>query len=199
MAIMLSEGSGLVGLARASVEAYVLGEELPGAGGAPLLSEERGVFVTINLAGNSVDKLRGCIGYPYPVLKLGEAVRSAAIAAASEDPRFPPLVRGDLLEVVFEVSVLTSPTEVGKDSRTELPSRVRLGVDGLIVSSGQGSGLLLPQVATEHGMDGQEFLSQACLKAGLQPDAWKEPSTRVLVFQAEAFAETEPRGEVARV
>jgi uncharacterized protein (TIGR00296 family) len=68
-----------------------------------------------------------------------------------------------------------------------------------MISRSYASGLLLPQVATEFGMDQVEFLSQACIKAGLPPGAWLDPATRVQVFQAEIFAETRPRGEVVRM
>ena len=96
---------------------------------------------------------------------------------------------------MVEVSVLTRPTPLEAKRRQDLPSKVRIGEDGLIISSQGQSGLLLPQVATEFGMDQVEFLSQACLKAGLPPDFWLEPGTEVQVFQAEVFAEKTPRGD----
>jgi uncharacterized protein (TIGR00296 family) len=55
---------------------------------------------------------------------------------------------------------------------------------------------LLPQVAPEWNWDAEEFLSNCCLKAGLQPDAWLDKGTQVEKFQAIIFEETEPNGEV---
>ncbi len=187
-------------LARQTVDAFVrLGDRklLPKTEG--WLSEKRGVFVTLNLTSGGQGRLRGCIGFPYPSKSLSEALQAAAIAAASEDPRFPPVQEGELESIVVEVSLLTAPEllEVGK--RQEMPLMVRVGEDGLIVSNSFTSGLLLPQVAVEHGMGPEEFLSQACMKAGLTPDSWLDPGTNVLRFQAEVFAEKSPRGEVARV
>ncbi len=165
---------------------------------SPPFSDLRGVFVTLNVAGTEQGRLRGCIGFPYPTKALGDAIQEAAVASATEDPRFPPVTPDELGSVVVEVSVLTPPQDLA-GPRHELPSKVRIGKDGLIVSQGYLSGLLLPQVATEFGMGQVEFLSQSCLKAGLPPDAWLDESTRVQVFQAEVFAETSPGGEVAGV
>jgi uncharacterized protein len=192
-------GTIAVRLARESIEARVGGKK---ANSAPLeekiFTEPRGVFVTINRAENSPDRLRGCIGFPYPVKPLGTAIREAAVAAATEDPRFPPVSQAELGSIIVEVSILTPPTPLTAQSPRELPSNVRIGTDGLIISRYGMSGLLLPQVATEFGMDQVEFLSQACLKAGLPPDSWLDRGTEVQTFQAEVFSETEPRGEVER-
>ena len=163
-----------------------------------IFSELRGVFVTLNLV-EGEERLRGCIGFPYPTYPLGRAIEEATVAAASEDPRFPPVAPGELDSIVVEVSVLTAPTELAAKDRRTLPSKVRTGTDGLIISNPFTSGLLLPQVATEFGQDPTDFQSQTCLKAGLPPDAWLDESTKVQVFQAEIFAEAKPGGEISRV
>ena len=172
--------------------------KLPQVPSEKFLSLFRGVFVTLNGPGSTEDRLRGCIGFPYPVKKLGVAVSEAAVAAATEDPRFPPVEPSELNSITVEVSILTPPADLDFPRR-QLPPHVRIGLDGLIISRPPESGLLLPQVATEFNLDQVEFLSQACLKAGLPPDAWLDPSTRVQVFQAEIFSERTPRGEIARI
>jgi uncharacterized protein (TIGR00296 family) len=193
------EGRLAVRLAREAVEGHIDGRRRPAANlDSGLFLEARGVFVTLNATSPVGNSLRGCIGFPFPVKRLGDAIREAAIAAASEDPRFPPVTREELGSILVEVSVLTPPEDFDAP-RKELPAHVRIGRDGLLVSDSQSSGLLLPQVATEFGMDQLEFLSQACMKAGLSPDAWLLPRTRVQVFQAEVFAEKSPRGEVVSV
>ena len=67
-----------------------------------------GVFVTLNNA----DGLRGCIGFPMPDKKLSHGIIDAAIAAATEDPRFSPVKINELNNIVFEVTVLTPPVEI---------------------------------------------------------------------------------------
>jgi uncharacterized protein (TIGR00296 family) len=200
MPLSLEDGKMAVSIARETLEAHVRGERTrPRRWTAPPFSEPRGVFVTLNLADPLKERLRGCVGFPYPARVLGDAISEATVAAASEDPRFPPVRPGELDGVVVEVSVLTPPQDLDSSRRQDLPSKVRIGEDGLIVSDQVHGGLLLPQVATEFGMNQMEFLSQACLKAGLLPDSWLDPRTKVQVFQAEIFAEASPRGEVVRV
>jgi uncharacterized protein (TIGR00296 family) len=80
----------------------------------------------------------------------------------------------------------------------EMPAHVTIGVDGLSIAQGAYRGILLPQVAVEEHFDAADFLSQACMKAGLLADAWLDPATRVYTFQAEVFAEVGPRGSVVR-
>lgn len=198
MPLSLEEGKTSVALARQTIDASATGKKPPRASQDGVFAERRGVFVTLNSVPARPDSLRGCIGFPYPVKFLRDAIVEAAVAAASEDPRFPPVRREELGSIVVEVSILTVPEPL-KAKPSELPSKIRIGVDGLIVSRGYQSGLLLPQVATEFGMDQTEFLSQACMKAGLQPDAWLDTGTQVQVFQAEIFAEENPRGNVVRV
>ncbi len=187
------EGKYLVRLARRSVEAGFDRSE-PDISDAPSATRELcGVFVTLSKMRGGEKDLRGCIGYPYPIKPLAEAVRDVAYAAAFEDPRFPPLEKRELGEVVVEVSVLTPPEAIEAK-----PSEVRVGKDGLIVKRGGRSGLLLPQVATEWRWDAEEFLCQCCAKAGLPQDAWCIPGTQVSRFQAIIFAEESPGGAVKR-
>ncbi len=200
MPLSIEEGRRAVNLARETLDAHVMGRK-PEAKAAPpgIFSELRGVFITINSDEPNPDRLRGCIGFPYPVKPLGRAIQEATMAAATEDPRFPPVSPGELGSVVLEVSILTKPEVIRTSKAIDLPSKVRIGVDGLIVSRFGLSGLLLPQVATEYSFDQTEFLSQTCMKAGLPPDSWLEEGTDVQAFQAEIFGEKSPRGEVVRM
>jgi hypothetical protein len=194
--LSLDDGKTAVRIARETLDAHVSGKQVkPGSWTGGTFSEHRGVFVTINLASSGPEKLRGCIGFPYPIKPLGRAIQEATIAASSEDPRFPPVTPEELDSVVLEVSILTQPKAIKASRPQDLPSMVRIGVDGLIVSRRGYSGLLLPQVATEYAMDQSEFLSQTCMKAGLLPDSWLDKDTEVQTFQAEIFGEKNPRGE----
>jgi uncharacterized protein (TIGR00296 family) len=189
-----------VRLARETLDAHVLRtRRAPRAKASGVLLEKRGVFVTLNTLEEGAPQLRGCIGYPEPIKPLAEAIQDVTVYA-SEDPRFPhPVTADELDEIVVEVSVLTLPRDLQAPSRRDLPAKIRLGVDGLIVSNSFTSGLFLPQVSTEQGWDQETFLSEACGKAGLPFDAWLDEGTKVQVFQAEIFAESSPRGDVVRV
>jgi uncharacterized protein (TIGR00296 family) len=64
-----------------------------------------------------------------------------------------------------------------------------VGRDGLVMKKGGREGLLLPQVAPEQHWDRMKFLEQTCLKAGLAPDAWKDPDTEIFAFTALVFGD----------
>ena len=170
----------LLGLARNSILVTLQkGRRLPVVESlSPLLREKRGTFVTLWM-----EALRGCIGFPYPVKALAEAVQEAAVGAAFQDPRFPPVRAEELNHIEMEISVLTVPKAIPV-------SQIQVGVHGLIVSRGTRSGLLLPQVAMEYHWDARTFLEQTCVKAGLPPDAWKE-KINLYAFEAQVFSETD--------
>jgi AmmeMemoRadiSam system protein B/AmmeMemoRadiSam system protein A len=169
----------LLHLAKAAVAAAA-GREAPTGGhsGNTKFETPRGVFVTLRKHG----ELRGCIGFIEPVAPLGQAIVQAATYAATEDPRFPPVKPAEVKDIKVEVSVLTPLREIS-DAR-----KVEVGRHGLVVSRGENRGLLLPQVPVENGWDRETFLEQACLKAGLPPDAWRR-GAKLFVFEAIVFGE----------
>ncbi len=185
-----AEGAELVRIARMAVQHYLDMQEVFEADKAGPLS---GVFVTLNYLARNVERLRGCIGFPRGYKPLYESVVEAAIAAATQDPRFPPVVSRELDKILFEVSVLTEPVE--------MPERkdIRLGRDGLILRWKNGSGLLLPQVPVGLGWDVEEYLANLCYKAGAPLDALSDPSSKLYRFHAEVFKEHSPGGAVTRL
>lgn len=154
----------------------------------------RGAFVTLKRYPDG--ELRGCIGYPLPVLPLAEAIDHLAVASASEDPRFRPLRPEEFDRITVEVSILTPPERIDAADPAARLASVEVGRDGLIVRARGASGLLLPQVAVEQGWNATEFLDATCEKAGLSADAWRRASTVIERFRAEIFSETEPNGAV---
>jgi uncharacterized protein len=137
-------------------------------------------FVTIFCKG----ELRGCLGRLAPEMSLPDLVSHLAQEVADSDPRFGPVRPEELNDISLEISVLTPEREI----RTA--SEIEIGRHGLIVEKGSRRGLLLPQVATEHGWDRDTFVAQACLKAGLANDAWQH-GARIFVFEAQVFGESD--------
>ncbi len=173
------EKADLLSLARAALTEFVGRRAIiEDRSGRAKFREPRGAFVTLTKAG----ELRGCIGYPEPVAPLGRTVIQAAILAASEDPRFPPVAPAELEALRIEISVLTPPREISN------PRAVRVGTHGLIIERDGRKGLLLPQVPVENGWDRETYLEQASLKAGLPRDAWRR-GARISVFEAIVFHE----------
>ena len=144
-----------------------------------------GVFVTLNNA----DGLRGCIGFPMPDKKLSHGIIDAAIAAATEDPRFSPVKLNELNDIVFEVTVLTPPVEITVNDPMEYLEKIKVGRDGLIISNSFSSGLLLPQVPVEYGWNVEEFLQHTCEKAGLEKDVWKNEKVKIEKFEGIVYKE----------
>ena len=153
-----------------------------------------GVFVTLN---NS-DGLRGCIGFPMPEKKLSHAIVEGAIAAATEDPRFPSVKTNELDDIMFEVTVLTPPVEIDVSDPMEYLEKIKVGRDGLIIRHSFSSGLLLPQVPVEYSWSTEEFLQHTCEKAGLARDTWKNESIKIEKFEGVIFKEETPNGAIVR-
>jgi AmmeMemoRadiSam system protein B/AmmeMemoRadiSam system protein A len=144
----------------------------------PALKQVQGAFVTLHKQG----QLRGCIGN-YGQEPLHETIVNMAVAAATEDPRFPPVTVPELAQIDIEISVLSPLQKVAS------ADDVVFGKHGVVVRKGYRQGVFLPQVA-EQMRDKDEFLSYLCAhKAGLPADAWKDPTTEILVFTADVFSE----------
>jgi AmmeMemoRadiSam system protein A len=169
-------------LARRAIEAALAGRPAPEIPAVPGAALYRGAFVTLEEEGGV---LRGCIGRVAGDRRLGEVIRSVAVSAAREDPRFPAVSPGELPRLRIEISVLSAPQRADPVA----PARLAIGRDGLLVRRDRALGVLLPQVATDHGLDAEGFLVAACRKAGLPPQSWREPGTEVFTFQADVFGE----------
>ena len=146
------------------------------------------VFVTLTDA----DELRGCMGTLDPGQPVAQAVAAAAMTATLDDPRFYPVEADELADLEVNVSILGLPVELA--AATDFVP----GLDGIVVERGPRLGLLLPEVATDHGWDGERMLAAVCRKAGLPEDAWREPETRCLVFRSVRFGGRVIEGTIAR-
>lgn len=144
------------------------------------LAERGGAFVTLHRRSH----LRGCIGQVGALEPLGLVVAECAVRSALEDPRFPAVEPEEVPELEIEISVLSpmEPIEHGQ---------IEIGRHGLLVVQGNRRGLLLPQVATERHWARERFLDETCVKAGLDREAWRDPSTHIFAFTAEVFSEAD--------
>ena len=186
MDISAADQEVLFRVARESLEAHLKGEKaaLPQAT-SQTLSQPSGVFVTLHRGG----RLRGCIGYLEAMKPLLAAVQEMAVAAAFQDPRFPPLRQDELADLDVEISVLSPMCQI------KHIEEIQVGRDGIYLERDPCRGLLLPQVATEYGWDRTTFLKQTCVKSGLPPDAWEDPATRIFIFSAKILHELPKKQE----
>ncbi len=167
----------LLGIARQAIAQALSGTGWQPAVPSPHLAEAHGAFTTLHLHG----RLRGCVGFVQSPRPLYQTVAQTAIAAAFNDPRFDPVSSDEAPLLKIEISVLSS-------LRPITVPEIEVGRHGLVVSHHFQRGLLLPQVAAEHGWDRETFVVETCLKAGLAPDAWRHGAT-LEAFTAEVFAE----------
>jgi len=176
------EKRSLLSRARQSIEFALSGGAAPSAGSlSGNLAALRGAFVTLHQRGH----LRGCIGRVVTLDPLATVVAECAAGAATQDPRFAPLQPQDVQELEIEISVLSHPRQIAA------PGELQPGIHGLLITRGRNRGILLPQVAEKHKWSREQFLEQTCRKAGLRPDDWKHPQTRIEVFTAEIFSEAQ--------
>ena len=152
----------------------------------PFLNVKGCLFVTLT----KNNHLRGCIGFVEPIYSLLDATKNASLSAAFNDPRFPPLTNNELQNIKIEISYLSPFEEIPAKTKEELLSSITLGTNGILLKKGFSSALFLPQVATEWGFSKEEFLTNLCVKAGLNAKAWQSPcEMEFYKFQVQLFKE----------
>lgn len=170
----------LLSIARTALELQLHDEtetlRMPDEG---FLHQVRGVFSTLKVAG----QLRGCIGQIEAEHPLYRVVPEMTVAAATRDPRFPPLSLQELEVTAISLSILSPPQLISDVSMIEV------GRHGLVISQGSRRGVLLPQVPVEWNWDLIEFLENTCRKAGLPPDAYRDANTTIAIFSTDSFEE----------
>jgi len=169
----------LLDAVRSYLEHKLLGTEHPQLSNDPYYDKELGLFVTLHIDG----MLRGCIGYIQGFKSLRNALFEMADAAAFQDTRFMPLREDELDQIEIEISILTELTEIADYHD------ITIGIDGIFLKHGMRQAVFLPQVAPEQGWDLETTLQHLSRKAGLPPNAYKDPKTKFEVFQADVFSE----------
>lgn len=180
---MLTEEQGhtLLDIARKNILHYLETRHmLPVKENPPIFAEKKGIFITLK----KHETLRGCVGFTDPVYPLINALLEASVSAAVRDPRFPPVTKKEMDKISLEITVLSPPEKI-----EPFPENITIGEDGLVVEKGMFKGVLLPQVPVEWEWEAEEFLCQACMKAGLSPDCWLDEETTIYTFQGQIFSE----------
>jgi AmmeMemoRadiSam system protein B/AmmeMemoRadiSam system protein A len=177
----LEEQKRLLEIARQSLETYMeKGEMIKVEEESPMLNKQMGAFVTLK----KHDQLRGCIGVFEPQIPLYQVVAETVLSSAFNDHRFTPVVKEELNELEYEISVLSPLKKVNSWENIEI------GKHGVKIVKGLKSGVFLPQVATENNWNLETFMNTLCeQKAGLPADCWKDSDTEIYVFTAQVFGE----------
>jgi uncharacterized protein len=177
----------LLELARLSIERSTAGNPLPEINLESYperLREDGASFVTLTQMG----QLRGCIGALEAYQPLVQDVCEHAQAAALEDYRFPPVRKEEVPLLHIEISVLTKPQVLEYQDASDLVSKLRPGVDGVILRDGMRRSTFLPQVWEKIPIP-ENFLSQLCMKMGTSAGLWKQKKLNVMTYQVVEFHE----------
>lgn len=148
-----------VQLARIAVESHLKGEAVDYKS-FPLKQAPSekvlGVFVTLL---DSEKKSRGCWGELYPGVGLKEAIINAAIGSVKRDYRYEPVKLSEIKDLKLQVTIVRRIEPVSSTKE------VNPLVNGMMVTSGGKSGILMPGEA----IDAHYQMVQCKLKAGIQP------------------------------
>jgi uncharacterized protein (TIGR00296 family) len=90
---------------------------------------------------------------------------------------------GELNDIQIHISVI-SPLDPA-----DHPLDLEIGKHGIHIARDGKRGVLLPQVAVEHGWDASAFLGQTCRKANLPSNAWRWSGTQISLFTSLEIAE----------
>jgi uncharacterized protein (TIGR00296 family) len=191
--LTLREGEQAIRYCRLIIDCHLNKKPLASSSLPKIFLQKAGVFVTLHTY--PTQQLRGCIGLPYPIMPLENAIKEAA-ESVTHDPRFSPLKIEEIDKVIIEVTILSPPIKIIVKNPQQYLDKIEIGRDGLIAEQGYYKGLLLPQVPVEQGWTVEEFLTQTCLKAGLLPDAWFNTETILYRFSGQIFYEVSPKGEI---
>ncbi len=182
------EGQALVYLARKAIEEYLRDRKIIDLKDIPYENWKKKGASFVTLENRYTGQLRGCIGSILPVQPLYRDVIRNAIAAATQDPRFPPVTYEELPDIRVKVSVLSYPQPLPYKDPQDLLNKIEPFKDGLILKYGNNQGTFLPDV-WEELPDKVQFLSHLCLKAGLPQDCWLTLPVEIYRYRTKVFSE----------
>lgn len=155
------ESDPLIALARVALEEYLEHRKIitPPSPLSAEMQARAGVFVSLY----ENNTLRGCIGSLTPLHEnIASEIIHNAIHAATKDPRFSPLTLSQLTKVNIEIAILSLLEPVFFLEDLDYKRY------GIIVTSGERQGVLLPNLAGITSVEQQ--LSIALEKAGIDPN-----------------------------
>lgn len=178
----------LLKLARRSIEYFLENKKFLDLDLHELFSEKffekRATFITLEKFGT----LRGCIGHVEAYHPLYFDIIENAVHSAFFDPRFRPMEKSELSQVLIEISVLTPLNKLHFHSQFELLKQITPQKHGVLIRKGNKSATYLPQVWKEI-KNKEKFLSHLCLKAGLPSFSWQEKDIEIYTYEVESFKE----------
>lgn len=149
-----------------------------------------GAFVRIKST-RGRGRLRGCAGAYRGKDQLGHAIVDAAIKAASGDSCQTEIEAPELPNLNISVCIVNEYTLTNDPL-----SDIELGKHGVAIDADGCHGWMYPTLPIELGWSKEQFLTNACRKAGLSPLAWQDDDTMITLFEGQVFREREDGGSV---
>lgn len=186
----LNDKKYLLQLARRTIDKYLQSKNIIKLEDSELtkaLLDKRATFVTLE----KNHHLRGCIGDLEPQKPLYQSVIDNSLASAFLDSRFPPLNKTELKDIIIEISILSPLKQIPlfKNSE-ELLNYLSHRKPGLLIKKNGFQATFLPQV-WEELPEAKNFMTQLCLKAGMNPDEWQNLEMEIYEYQVEKFKDTQ--------
>lgn len=144
----------------------------------PFLAEPGACFVTLKLN----NQLRGCIGSLEVYGMLIDDIVENAYNAAFLDPRFLELTQEEYEKIDLEISILTPAVKLEYTSLSDLKSKIKVGVHGVVLQNEDSRSTFLPQV-WEQIPTFEEFFKKLLHKGSFDEDAL-EKGLNVSVYEA---------------
>lgn len=137
-----------------------------------LYEKQAGAFVSLKKEGG----LRGCIGTIQAVQSsLAEEIIENTISACAYDPRFRPVVKEELEDIICTVDVLSDAEPVYDLKELDVKKY------GIIITEGRKRGLLLPNL---EGVDTiEEQIAITLSKAGIREEAFVNGNCSIERFE----------------
>jgi AmmeMemoRadiSam system protein A len=180
----------LLQLSRRAIEKYLISQMLLNLDESDLAKEllkKRATFVTLT----KNQELRGCMGELEAQKPLYQSVIDNSLASAFLDPRFNPVTLNELKQINIEISILSPLNKIPAfNSIQKLLNYLEQNKPGLLIKKNGFQATFLPQVWEELPHP-QDFLSQLCLKAGLQEKEWQNLDLEISEYQVEKFQENQ--------
>ena len=177
----------LLSIARQALEMFVKSRQTIQLNETQLdeeIIQQGATFVTLHKHG----QLRGCIGTLTAYQAIYQDVIEHAIAAGTQDFRFPSMQENELDQLHYEISILSKPEPLPYSSSEDLLNKLQVGVHGVVISSGFQRATFLPQVWDSLPQK-DEFLNHLCKKMGAAANAWRKNKYDISVYQVQEFSE----------
>lgn len=189
----IEEATRLIGLVRETFS--TMGKEIGTLDEVRLsksgLQGQEGIYLVFRKTDSSSKKELLTLGYPVAQRTLEDSIRELSYNAYI---RLKETGEAPFSNILIELHILSPLVSMADKNVVEYGKLITIGKHGVLIERNFHTALILPYTAIQKGWDSIDLLSECCMAAGLSPDAWLDPGTKVYVFEDEVFRELKPEG-----